>query len=515
MPQPQDVPLTDDELLQFGDDPRVRPKLKSEERRRLTRLRASAPAEPPSAFSRFVEPIASMPGAALDFATTVAQGVMPTEAGATARHAVVNAVIDPSVEQLRQAVAAGREGRPLAALGHGAAAVPLIGPAVASGIEQMQAGDVAGGAGSLTATALPFVAGPLARGAATGGAAALRGTGAGEALANWADRSSVNRLVDVMAPKVGPNKLRLGGQAAKVAPALAREPNLGALTRQGLHTAVEERLAQAGEAVDEALNQIAASNKHYPTDPLVGRLIAARDKLTVRGSAASTISEGVEPQMAVLDRAIQQVQDMGPTAPFDQLRRLKQQWQQSAKAIYTPSVATDALKHQASGQGFADAAGAVQDYLVQREPSTAAPNATYTLFKRAAEVMRATEETERVRPKVGQGLLMRATGAMVGAHEGGAVGAGIGAVVGEMANRAAQMAPTFQIVIARRLAAVADALRGGDAVKADAIVQQTIRKFPRVRGSLTISGKFAPTAGRLQEMPRAAAEDRDQTEPDQ
>lgn len=520
--------LTDDELLSVAGDPVLKTKLTPEERGRLSQLQSSGGGERGGAFGRFVEgavgPLAAAPG----MAATAAQSLMPTEGGAAARQELGRSIVDPSVARLEMAAQANREGRPLAAVGNVAAAVPIIGPAVASGIDQMRSGDVAGGAGTLTGIAAPFVAGPLAR----GGVGALKGTAVGEKLAGALDASAERRLVDTIVPKVGPNKTRLGNQAADVAPKLLRDPELGAFSRGGLADKIGTRLDQAIEGLDAAANNRTASQQ-VKTGPLLQQLNAEISRLTAtpveasrpvpsvqgdwkltpegvsRDVASRPIGQPVEPgpnapQLDVLKRMRAEVQRLGPVAPYESVRRIRESWDQVAKVKYNPATSADFLAKQGEATGASKGTAALRQGLAEADPQGAQANATYHLYKTANDVVQAAEEANRVRPNRGRGIMARATGAMVGGKEGGIVGAGIGAIAMGIVDRAAEMAPTFQIAIARRMAAVADALRAGKPAEAQQLLDRTVARFPAVKSSLKISGKLTPAMSAGSRLPLAA-----------
>jgi hypothetical protein len=453
-----------------------------------------------------------------------------------------------------------------------------------------------------------------------------------------ADRASTNRIVDVGGPKVGPNKLRLNNQIAKVAPKLARTEDLSALSRQGLAAKVEAKLADATAALDgasdarlvsqqvktgpvvkalddeiakltaqpvdasrpvpsvvgEAVRDVAVdpvrqyalkwmkedmesipfSKRNFNEIPrgkggslevsggaagapiyraIVGQytelskasradVIKAIDdvmagkttgklrelvsgvaddlargdpktqKLMVTsgpvaddqlitsrlmslkkdveapmpGRAGRPLGAAVEPgpnapQIATLRRIRDEVAQLGPVAPYESVRRIRQAWDQVAKVKYSPAMSPDFLAKQ--GEAFAASRGTatLRDALAQADPGTAAANADYALFKSAHDVLKATEETERARPRVLRGIVARTGGAMVGAESGGVVGAGLGVMLGAMVERAAELAPTSKIVVARQLAKAADLFRGGQVPQAQAVVQQTAKSFPKLR----------------------------------
>lgn len=531
----QNPELSDDELLSIADDPALKAKLTPTEMGRLSQLRAGGGGTPQGgAFGRFVEgavqPLAQAPG----MIATVGQSLMPTEAGATARQELGRSIVDPSVDRLNMAAQANREGRPLAAVGNAVAAVPVIGPAIAHGVDQMRGGDVAGGAGTLTGIAAPFVAGPLTRGAVSGGTAALKGTAVGEGLANTLDASANSRMVDQIVPKVGPNKLRLGNKAADIAPKLLREPDLSALSRSGLAAKITARLDQATEGLDVASDGRLVSQQ-VQTGPLLKALDESIKELTAqpveasqptpgkvgewqvgpegfkRDVQASPLGQSVEPapnaaQIGTLRQIRREVAALGPVAPYEAVRVIREAWDKVAKVKYNQAVSQDFLAKTGEATGASKGTGAMRESLAQTDPASAKSYEAYSLYKSANDVVQAAEEANRVRPNRGRGIMARTAGAMIGGREGGVVGAGLGAIAAGIADRAAEMAPTFQIAIARRMAAAADALRAGDAAAAQQILERAITRFPAVKSTLKISGKMTPAAT-VSGLPLAAGSD--------
>lgn len=540
-----DQQLTDEQLLSIADDPVYKAKLTPEERGRLSQLQSQASNErqggPVGRFvGNAVGPLMEAPG----FMATVAQGFLPTEGGAQARQDIGKAILDPSVERLTMAAQANREGRPLAAAGNAVAAVPIVGPAIAHGIDQMRGGDVAGGAGTLTGIAAPFVAGPAMRGAG----AVLKGTTAGEALANVMDASANRRMVDTIVPKVGPNKVRLGNKAKEVAPKLLRDPDLSAFSRSGLAEKISAKLDAATEGLDVASDARLVSQQVH-TKPLLAAIdesIAALTAQPVDGSRptpllsgpsghptpsgltrsvasgrmqqaptpiARPIGQPVEPspnasQIATLRKMRDEVATLGPVAPYESVRRIRQAWDQVARVKYSPAVSADYLAKQGEATGAAKGTGAMRESLAKTDPNSAQSYEAYSLYKAADDVVQAAEEANRVRPNRGRGMMARATGAIVGGREGGVPGAAIGAIAAGIADRAAEMAPTVQIAIARRLAAAADALRAGNPASAQQILERTVTRFPAVKSGLKITGKMTPAATRSAAgLPLAAQDD--------
>ncbi len=457
------------------------------------------------------------------------------------------AMLTAQFRELQKANEDRKAGRYSEMVGHGAAGMlPVIGPAASAAGERMASGDIAGGAGEGAGLMAPFVAVPAVKGAVGAvrpvvqGVRAAGGADALDAIANVADRASTNRIVDVGGPKVGPNKLRLNNQLAKVAPDLARAEDLSALSRQGLQYKVEAKLAEATANLDGASDARLASQQVH-TAPLVASLDAKIADLTAGPVDASQYpsskgtptradqlagttdrpanvtkpaGQSVEPapnapQIATLRKIRNEIASLGPVAPYESVRRVRQAWDQVAKVTYSPAVSPDFLAKQGEAVGASQGTGAIREALAAADPSTAAANADYSFYKTANDVLRATEETQRARPRVLRGVMARTGGAMVGAESGGIVGAGVGALMGAMVERASELAPTSKIIVARQFAKAADLLRGGKAMEAQAVIKSTQTVIQRakkvaVRSAVPIGRTLEPVS-----LPMAAGDRQD------
>jgi hypothetical protein len=451
---------------------------------------------------------------------------------------LINAIKDAAVGQGRKAVeaveatrneptTAGKLGKVTQAVGHGAAAViPVLGPAAAnsgerigSGIEHGDVGEVAEGVGEGMGLVAPFVA--------PHGAGALKGTvtkvteGLRTKVADAAARGVERRYVDVAAPKVGANKVRFGNDVAKVAPALAREEGMGAGSRTGLQGKVEGKLADAEGALDDAANN-RLSARTFPTKPIIAALMEKRRRLTAESVQASAISykqtsvggkvattkvKGMGPagqdvvpapnaaRVAQIDQAIAEIKQLGPDARYEPLRRIREAYDGPAKAVYSPSVTADFLKANGNKMGAADVTGVLREHLANMDPATAAANADYSLYKKAADAMKAAEETERVRPNMFRKTMGRVAGASLGEASGGPMGAVGGVLAADFIDTIARSGVTTKIQTARLLATLEDALRGNRTTQ----VQSTVAKLNRIYTAVT---KTSITMGRTQEAAR-------------
>lgn len=438
-------------------------------------------------------------------------------------------------DQGSKAIDEAKAGHYTEAAGHAlAAAIPVVGPAAARAGETIASGDVAGGLGQGVGLVAPVVAAPAARAAAN----TVRSVApaAAERVAGALEGGAAKRVVDVMAPKVGPNKTRFGNMAEEVAPSLAKMPDGAPWSREGLHEQISQRLEQAVSALDDAANNRLAS-RPVDTKPILDALQARRDRLTAKpvegsrtipayqgqgvrgaratGDAATTevtagpdistadmrrndlgyrdtktgefaseppraarpIGKDVvpspnDPRVAVIDQAMREIKDLGPVAHYEPLRRIREAYDGPAKAVYSPAVTADYMKAQGSKMGAADVTGVLRESLAKLDPETAAANHDYSLYKRAKDVMDATAEVERTRPKVGRQIMARLTGSVVGAEAGGVPGAAAGFVLGPALDAALSSGVTTKLQSAKIMTKLAHEIRRGNAAGAANLAEQ-------------------------------------------
>lgn len=396
------------------------------------------------------------------------------------------------VEQFGKAKTALGEGRYSEAFGHGLATItPVLGPVAAEAGEQIGSGDVAGGMGKAVGVLAPTMIPTAVRGVKR----VVRAVP--DEVAARAESAAATRVADVMAPKVGPNKTRFGNMAEGVASAVAKdiatEPRMW--TREALHSRVQTKLGEAESALDSASDARLAA-RTFNTKPLIDALMEKRRALmadAVEGSKQPrTAVERVSPivdesgtpirvtdlkraplgaavvpspnagRVAVIDRAIAELQQLGPVARYEPIRVMRQAYDGPAKAVYSPSMTADYMKAQGGKLGAADVTGVLRENLAKWDPPTAEANAQYSLWRKADDVLQATVEVERTRPRVGRQIIGRLTGTVLGAQTAGAPGAVAGYVFGPVVDTAAAAGATTQLATARMMGRLATAIRNGN-----------------------------------------------------
>lgn len=517
----QQVNLSDEELLAaqhsgLFDDPAVLNRLDSDSRRRLSKIQAPpAPTDNPVADS----------GPVTRFVGGVAQSLNPVPFAKSMRtEGPIQTAKNLYEAQMQQFDQAGRDlqqGHYTEGVGHlTAGTVPIIGPAAAHAADTIKSGDIAAGIGQGVGLAAPFIAGPAIEGARK----VSDVTGASARIAGAAERGATQRFVDATAPKLGQNKLRLNNIAADVAPDVLR--NTTANTRTGLQTQVEAKLDEATQGLDAAADA-RGPTLSMSTRPILTALRQERQRLvaeTIDGSqvipdysesnvpTAIPIGKDVIPgpnqgQVALIDKAIKEVEQLGSVARYEAIRRIRQAYDQLARIKYSPAVTPDFLAKQGEASAAARVTGVLRDKLATASPETAAANTDYALYKSAHDVLQATEETERARPTVGRTIMARAAGAAAGGEVAGGKGIIAGAIIGPLVEKIlTETKPAMKIIMARRLNELADALRRNQPDRAQSLTSKLVAQFPNLV-------KTMPKAANLTALPTAADNQREPPTP--
>lgn len=340
--------------------------------------------------------------------------------------------------------------------------LPVIGPVLDKAGTELREGRWGAGIGdTLGLSASMF--GPKAIQAA-------KETGAASKLAATAEKGAEARAVETMAPQVGPNKVRLGNQAADVGPDVLRQTT--AHTRGGMLDQAGSKLSDSYAALDAAYDKI-PDTRPYITRPIRDALEREIKRLSVEGAAGTVEPANRAARIGALRQALEEVKGLGGTANLDNLRNLRIAWDEGAQGVFTPAVAQDFLAARGKGHGWADARSVLNDYIVSQHPELKPLNADAHLWKTAVDVMQAAEEADRVRPKVGRSIMARGLGAATGGAAEGPWGAAVGAVIGPSVERlVSNLAPAMKITVGRQMTKLADAIRAGQAAKAQSLVSE-------------------------------------------
>lgn len=265
-----------------------------------------------------------------------------------------------------------------------------------------------------------------------------------------------NRLVKALAPtgRAKPNRMAQEN-IRQVAPALARELGVGGLSRGSVLAKVSQELDAAGDAMDTAAAQVSKTTG-YDTNQIWKGLQRLRNQVRARGVATQPgRDEALEAMQA-------QVKALGPTAPYSALAKLRRGWQKTAaeSGLFSRDAANQTAKD--TGKAMGDGASILVETLAKGEPAMQAANARWSFLKKAKDAMELAEQIDQTNPRALRGALARSGGAIAGGGAtGSVVGAGLGAFVGHAIEKALGSGATTQIVTARALARLEDAMKSG------------------------------------------------------
>ena len=474
-----------------------------------------APVARPSAGSRYlgnlweqINPVAAVKG--------IAQAVtspIDTAKGLYQAHA-------EQFSKASDAASQGGIGNYSRAAGHVLAGVlPVIGPVAAQAGEQIGSGDIAGGFGTATGVMAPFSIKPVLQGARAAVPARSR-----EAAAAGLEAGAAERVADVMSPKVGRNKIRIGNQAETVAPKMAKDlaTDGAPLTREGFQAQVQTRLAAAERGLDEA-SDARLNGRAFETKPILDALLEKRRALTAEAVDASkparrttertsaivdehgkpiTVTEQMreavgrdvvphhsDPRVAEIDKAIAEIKQLGSIARYEDIRTIRMAYDPAAKVKYAPSVTEDFLAKSGQSSGAADVTSVLREHLAKWDPQTAAANADYHIYRTADDALEAVRQVERSRPRVGRQIMARLTGVLFGGQQGGVPGAVAGYVAAPLVDQMLSSGMTTKLKTARLMQNLADAIRAGDMQRVNGVVTLLQKEMRAAQAS----GLAAPT----------------------
>lgn len=257
-------------------------------------------------------------------------------------------------------------------------------------------------------------------------------------------------------------------------------------------------------AVIRALNQYINKGDALPTS-VVQRAINLADKrvrtpdavskpqLPIEGFfempsgklGESIIPEPSRPRANAIIQALKEVRALGPAAPYESLRKIRQAWDEPANAVYN-ALSPDFVNSKLAAKGAADVTGTLREVLSFADENTAKANKNYSFWKKTNDVLDYTEELERVRPKVGRRIAARFAGGAAGGAYGGLKGMALGAILGPVIESSLSAGQGFKILLARGMDDLARALKNND-------VEQSVHTLKRLR-ALAVSATAASQA---------------------
>lgn len=414
-------------------------------------------------------------------------------------------MVDQSAQQFTKAREAYDRGGLSEAMGHAAAgAVPMVGPIAADIGEQAASGDYAGAAGATVG----LLAGPKIIKEAVKLPARIPAARA--AL----ERGAAARVADVMSPKASTQLARrMGEKAETIAPQILKE-NRGGWSRAALRDQILGKLDEAEQGLDAATDARLAA-RAIDTQPVLDALKSSRAAQTAEAVDASQPTRTVttrpssivdesgrpmevtearsapygkdvvpapnRPRVSQIDQAISEIEQLGPTAQYEPLRRIRAAYDGPAKTVYNPSLVDDFLKKSGEAKGAADVTAALRDTLAKADPATAEANARYALYKSASDILEAAEQIEKAKPKTGRQIMARLTATMFGGQAAGVPGAAAGYVLAPTLDHLVSSGFTTKLKTAQLMQAIAEATKTGDVGRVQSLTYRLARSAAKAR----------------------------------
>lgn len=357
----------------------------------------------------------------------------------------VSGIAAASLDQVKQAKNAAAMGRYWEAGGHALGALPVIGPAAVQAGEQIASGDIAGGLGRAAGMLAPF-----------GAAEAMRARALNPRAAEIAERTAREQVAGKV---LAPGNPSYRGRAAAIAPEMLARKLTGG--REELRQAAAEGMADAGQRIDEAIQQAGGTQAGVSLMLPIAKLQQRIHELTDPNGLP--LSERAGARVKALKNQITRLRALstGGAATFEDLRKLRDESYDVANAARGYERAGN-LQMADEGWAARETGDAIRETFAQRSPDQAKANADYTFWKTLDDVL----DPVIGRPKQSapsQGV----TGGMVtiGAHAGQLIGGKAGAFIGStvvpwLQKRVAS--PEWQLADAQSKMRLAKGLKTGD-----------------------------------------------------
>lgn len=167
------------------------------------------------------------------------------------------------------------------------------------------------------------------------------------------------------------------------------------------------------------------------------------------------------PRAMVLRKVLQEVKDLGPAASRKAILKIRQSWDDVANTVYNPIV-QDIDTKMIRARGAADATGVLRETLNAMDERAIPVNARFAFLKSAVDIMKAADEFERAKPRVGRKMMTQVATTTTGGALGGWFGGAIGAILGPSLDGVLASGVTTKIATAKIMNEMAKALRKGD-----------------------------------------------------
>jgi hypothetical protein len=356
-----------------------------------------------------------------------------------------------------------------------AAAIPILGPAAAEAGDQIASGDVAGGLGKAVGIVGPMV-----------GLGMRKAPKNAAVAADAMEREAVQQVAQkVLAPK----NAKYQPMAQDAAKELLKRGIQG--DRTALQQWADDLVADADTRIDDVI-QSYPQTATLKTAPVIAELDKAMDALGFDGPQGRQINPTYQELHSQLAQMKAFVSDRGADMSFDDMRRLRQQLDQVSKESGSFAKAKGDRSLSAAERATMDTANAIRRQIVAERPELAAPNADMSLGLAVKDILDPVKGRPAQPPSATTGATggMHATGALIGASAAKMfdkvpVMQPLAAYIGSKvipALREAQVSPENQLRLAQDKYKLAQALKAGQAGKAQGILRVIGSYVPALSG---------------------------------
>lgn len=482
MPQQQpdpNTPLSDDYLKAHADDPEVAPYFNSDERRRLTRLKATPAPEQKSVYAKAAD-------TAVDLGTGALKGVGNTVFGLgqlfrdyTPVGRISDAILPGAFDQKPPEIVPQGTAQKL---GYGAEQIgefflPTGEAGALAKVPGMASRGVRAGlqaAGLTTAQG----GGPIESGVSGAITAAIPGGGAAKKASGLLQEGAEK----TMAQALGATKEGMKQEAATLAPEMLKRGVKG--SRAAMLEQAEKGVTQTGAKIGQEYAAAGAAGQTVPGSAIRAELEKAAETLAVKDAqGAPVVIEGTQRVAKKLAKLDQFVASLGPDIPVEQAARIKQTWDKivSKSGLYG-AKATASATDNADAWALREASGAFRE-LLNANPTIEALNKEFAFWKGMKNVL---SETQRRTQAQGGGLVsagMGGAGMLAGAMTGDtgmdrAQNAVFGGLAGRQFVKLIQSPAWRTTVTGPMKAKLAEALASGSAERVSAAMGRIMAAAP-------------------------------------
>ena len=163
---------------------------------------------------------------------------------------------------------------------------------------------------------------------------------------------------------------------------------------------------------------------------------------------------------STLNDIIDEVKTLGPMVTYKAIRNLRQQWDQFARKGFSP-ISADQFADRAAVKGAAAGRDVLREAMSQWDPSIAAANVPYHIWKTTDSVLGAAAEAAQGQSKIGRQIAARVMSSVIFGKVGGVPGMVAGTILAPGIEEALS-APTTKLKTARMMTQLATAIRKGD-----------------------------------------------------